>query len=372
MKLLFFLFTTFSLRCLIFATDPVTVEFFYSENCAECKKIINLYFPPLQDELGSKFKLIPKNLLYEENFYMLCEYLEQANDVSNENMYAVVNRNIILGGFDRIKNELASTIKKEYGKPHDHTKQTYKNNTNIKERLDLITVLVAGLLDGLNPCVFAAFILFASFLTVSSPARRQILKIGVIYISGCFLTYLILGLGVYRILNFSISIPILRLIVNLITIIILLIFATISLSDAIRYNVLGTNGVILKLPRKLKCYIRKLIIESKRKSFALFGVFVTSVLVTIVESACSGQVYVPTLLLLANNSTAMNHWWGYLLLYNLMFIVPLIVIVVIVTYCASTRLIARISKNNVGITKIFMGMFFLTLAFMISYFEFFQ
>ena len=82
--------------------------------------------------------------------------------------------------------------------------------------------------------------------------------------------------------------------------------------------------------------------------------------------------YVPTLLYLANNSGGINQWWGYLLLYNLMFLIPLLLIFAIALYSIKMQLLTRMSKINVVVSKTFMGLFFLVLAALIGYFEFYR
>jgi cytochrome c biogenesis protein CcdA len=84
--------------------------------------------------------------------------------------------------------------------------------------------------------------------------------------------------------------------------------------------------------------------------------------VTVLESVCTGQVYVPTLALVVKSGTAVARGIAYLLLYNLMFILPL-VIALWLTYrgMGLTRLLAW-SRNNVVTGKVMLGIFFLALA----------
>lgn len=350
--------------------ESVLVEYFFSKDCLECRRISKLYFPALQDEKGDRFQLVLRELGDPENFRNLLSYLDNAGDKSNEKMYAVVNRKIILGGAAAIENDLASAIDAEYApKSGEPVRQTPHGTA---ERFTLVTVLAAGFLDGINPCVFATFILFISFLAVGTSGRMQVLKIGLTYIAGCFLTYFILGLGLYRALSLAVSIPLLRGVVNGITLLVLLIFAVVSFGDAVRYKLIGVPGVVLQLPQKFKDYIRKVMRDSRRRSFVLSGVFAVSVLVTIVESACSGQVYIPTLLYLADSTADISRWWGYLLLYNLMFLVPLVIIFAVALYSIRMQLLTKISQINVVVSKTLMGFFFLVLAAMIGYFEFFR
>ena len=228
---------TFILPILLFGNEVVTVEYFFSKDCPECQKITKLYFPALQEEKRDKFNLIMLELGNPENFQKLLFYLDTVGDKSNEKMYAVVNQKTVLGGATSIENKLSAIIDAEYASKSVKTELQTPRKT--ADRFTLATVLVAGFIDGINPCVFATFILFISFLATGTSGRKQVLQIGVTYLAGCFLTYFILGLGLFQVLNVAVSFPLLRGVVNGITILVLLIFAVISFGDAIRYKLIG-------------------------------------------------------------------------------------------------------------------------------------
>ena len=350
--------------------EIVTVDFFYSKDCLECQKITHLFLPALQDEKGDRFNLVLHELGDQDNFQRLLFHLDNARDKSNETMYAVVNNSIILGGAKAIENNLSSIIDAEFTGNHSFEEYDSQTPQKTADRFTIATVLTAGFIDGINPCVFAAFILCASFLATGKSGRKQLWGIGLTYIAGVFLTYFSLGLGVYGILTFAVSFALLRGIVNSMTILLLLFFAVISFWDAIRYSSVGIHGVVLQLPQGLKEIVRKAMRRSQRQAFILPAVFACSVLVTIVESACSGQVYVPTLLYLADNTGGFNQWWGYLLLYNLMFLIPLTFIFAIAVFSIKTRWLAKLSRINVLVSKTIMGLLFLFLAALIGYLEF--
>jgi hypothetical protein len=56
-------------------------------------------------------------------------------------------------------------------------------------------VLLAGVLDGVNPCAFATIIFFLSYLHVARRSPREILAVGAAFILAVFLTYFVAGLG---------------------------------------------------------------------------------------------------------------------------------------------------------------------------------
>ena len=57
------------------------------------------------------------------------------------------------------------------------------------KRWSLSAVLVAGFIDGINPCAFATIIFLVSYLTFAGKKSREILLYGTIFTSGVFIAY---------------------------------------------------------------------------------------------------------------------------------------------------------------------------------------
>jgi thiol-disulfide isomerase/thioredoxin len=62
--------------------------------------------------------------------------------------------------------------------------------------LGILTIVSAGLLDGINPCAFATLIFFISYLTFVGRKRREILWVGLGFSGAVFVTYLLIGFGI--------------------------------------------------------------------------------------------------------------------------------------------------------------------------------
>src|SRR5574341_651318 len=74
------------------------------------------------------------------------------------------------------------------------------------QALTLPLVIIAGLVDGFNPCAFAVLLLFITFtmgmLQMRTNYRYELMKVGSIYISGIFVTYVLIGLGILSAISF--------------------------------------------------------------------------------------------------------------------------------------------------------------------------
>src|SRR3972149_3173423 len=77
-------------------------------------------------------------------------------------------------------------------------------------RITLPTVITAAAVDGINPCAFTVLLLFITALLATMQAggqsinviRARLLGQGGIYIAAVFLTYLALGVGLLKTLDF--------------------------------------------------------------------------------------------------------------------------------------------------------------------------
>ena len=146
---------------------------------------------------------------------------------------------------------------------------------------------------------------------------------------------------------------------------VLLLIAALSFRDAWRYTTSGSNPdkVTLQLPPIIKKRIRLIMRHGLKSSYLLSAVFGIGVLVTLLESVCTGQVYVPTLMLLASESSGVfSRWFGLLLLYNVMFILPLLGVFGLTYGGMSTFQAIRLTRSNLRLGKILLGIFFIALA----------
>src|SRR3990167_682319 len=62
-------------------------------------------------------------------------------------------------------------------------------------------ILVAALIDSINPCAFGILLLTIAFLLSLNKSRANILKIGGVYIFGLLTVYFLIGLGILQVLH---------------------------------------------------------------------------------------------------------------------------------------------------------------------------
>ena len=235
-------------------------------------------------------------------------------------------------------------------------------STNISSQWTFLTVLLAGLADGFNPCAFSIIIVLAGILAVGGRKRRARLLGGWSFCTASFLTYMAMGLGLMRLIRALESLRTVHDVVMAFLSLSLFVLAALSVRDAFRYRKEKVPSVItLQLPDKVKRLIRVVAETSWSGPAVVITGFGCGFLVTLLDSLCTGQIYVPVLALISREAEA---WRSFMLLavYNLAFIAPLIVIFILAAKGADSERMSRWSKRNVFPSKIAMGIVFVILG----------
>lgn len=346
------------------------VEYFFQSGCEECQKINALILPRLEEQYSGRYELRQYDLARDENFLLLITILDRLRDDSNHSVYLVLDRQTALGGYPAIAGNLFEAMEQRLsagGIPRLGMAAAVPDELAAKwsGRMTLAAVIIAGLLDGVNPCVFSTLVFFMSLLTVAKISGKRLLLVGIVYCLACFLTYLLLGFGLFKIIRALTVFTALKPVLNRGMSGVLIVLAILSFRDAWRYAAAGEDAdkVLLQLPSGVKKRIRDIMRRGLKNRYLLGGVFCVGALVTLLESVCTGQVYVPTLLLLARESgDIFSKWFGLLLLYNVMFILPLIGVFALVYGGLNTLQAVRLTRGNLLIVKLLLGTFLVVLA----------
>jgi cytochrome c biogenesis protein CcdA len=226
----------------------------------------------------------------------------------------------------------------------------------------LPTVLVAGLVDGLNPCAFATLVFFISYLAFVGRDGRDVLLAGGAFALGVFLTYLGVGFGV---LKFLATLPFLDAAsrwVYGITAALCLLLAVGSLYDWWQARRGKATEMRLKMPTRLRRWVNRTIREGTGVGAFVPVTFGTGVVVSVIELACTGQVYLPTILFVLGVPELQAQAGLYLVLYNLMFILPLVVVFVLAYFGTTSQQLGLLIHRHTAKVKLATAGLFLLLA----------
>jgi cytochrome c biogenesis protein CcdA len=187
-------------------------------------------------------------------------------------------------------------------------------------------------------------------LQLQANYRYGLMKVGSIYISGIFVTYVLIGVGFLS----AISLFSTTHIVGKAAAFISMILGVVIMKD---YFI--PDGFGLAIPRSLHAPLNNWI----RRTSAP-GVFGAGVLVGFCTVPCSGGIYLAVLGLLSLQSTLVQGVL-YLLLYNLMLIVPLVVVLLASSNrIVVDKMVAWQSRNKIKV-RLLIGSFMVVMGFVI-------
>ena len=198
----------------------------------------------------------------------------------------------------------------------------------------LATILFAGLLDGINPCAVSTLLFFLSFISLRRYDKGSLFLVGFAFIGAVFLAYFLIGLGFLQVLRSLLSAGRATYVVKGLVSLFAVFLVGLNLHDArlARQGKAGESA--LQMPASLKRLSHRVIRSFSVLPLFVLGAALSGFLVSIIELACTGQVYLPTLVYM--NQSALSHWSLLLLfLYNLGFILPLTLVFVL--YCFGLR-----------------------------------
>jgi hypothetical protein len=241
---------------------------------------------------------------------------------------------------------------------------------NVIERFagwGVLAIVGAGLLDGVNPCAFTTIIFFISYLAISGRTGKQIIMVGSAFTLAVFLTYTALGLGLSTLVEaFGGSSAIGRIIYGG-TALVCVLFAGLSLWDYWKIRQGKLTEIALQLPKSLKKRIHATIRKRSRVRGFIGSAFIAGMLVSVFELACTGQVYLPTIVFMTSVTEWRTTAIAYLILYNVMFVLPLIAVFTVAYYGTNHDSLTTYFQAHVGAVKLLTAALFGALALWLGY-----
>lgn len=356
---------------------PPRIEFFYTEGCETCYRVEHEILPLLEAQYTGQYALVRRDLDRDAAYLRLAGYQERLTIDPHATTVLIVNGRYIFDDWPSIRDDFLSTVGRLVAAPPALATATAPPPSDPSVSLDqlerrargfaFIGVALAGLIDGINPCAIATLVFFISMLSVMKVRGARLLWAGAAFCLTSFITYLAIGLGLFRLLYLCAGFPVMRALLEWGMVAILLLLGLLSIRDAIRYRARGrATDITLKLPRRVSEAIHGAIRNGLTHHRILWGSVVAAFLVTVFESMCTGQVYVPTLVLVLRSGRSVPLVLGYLLLYNSLFILPLVLALILAYHGTRTERFVRWSRENVVPSKLALAALFFALAVLIA------
>ncbi len=368
---------SFAASTLSSVSYPVQLAYFYEAGCHDCDKA-----KIVLKDISEKY---PENLILKSFDINITENTELAESLGELNQMPEEERLLVpvlfIGDdylfrdaitFDNLDKLIQKYSTTETVPPWEKVKE---KDLTAQDRLiarfqsfGLAAVAVSGLIDGINPCAFATIIFFISYLTLIKRKGREILWVGGIFTLSVFLTYFLIGTGALKMITSLSFLPLVRKIFILVTAALALILGVVSLYDYLQFKKKGTTkDAKLQLPSFLKNMIHSAIRKNVKLSNYILMAAVTAFIVSLLELACTGQIYLPTIMFISTIPDLKVNALFYLLFYNLMFVVPLVLVFSFTYWGTTSTQWAALTQNNFGKIKMAMTLLFFGLAGLLLY-----
>jgi cytochrome c biogenesis protein CcdA len=348
----------------------LTIHFFGSSTCGECAEIKTTLLKPLAKKYPDKLDLRILDIDSDSGFQRLVA-MEEKYKVKASSPQELFFPDTVLLGYETIIKNGRAMIESYLAHPEKWGGEQVSIDKGqfvetVKKRFQKFTfieIVLAGLVDGVNPCAIATMIFLISFLAVQKRKRGEILAIGMTFTAAVFLTYLMLGLGAFKALSLLQSYHWIATGLRWFAVIFATVVAVICFRDAIVFALTGkAKDIKLQLPASLKKRIHKTISGNMSNRSLVVGTAVTGFLVTLLEAVCTGQVYLPTIILMTQAQGLKLTGWLYLLFYNFLFVLPLLIIMILAYYGLRWDDLSKTTQKHLPLLKTLMGVVLIGLA----------
>lgn len=364
---------------------PLRVIVFYAAGCRSCMIVDRDILPAIEKKYGERIIIEKYDIGISRNYAQMAR-LEKMYGAEGGYVPEVIVSNYVLMGEEKIRSGLDKVIEKALSESNPgqagFTKEDVaayqapaETDSFILSRFEsfsVFTVGAAGFLDGINPCAFTTIVFFISFLAFAGYKKREMIFAGSFFTIAVFIAYFLIGLGIFKFLRSLSTFAYLQLAINILIGGLAFLLGVLSVADYFRFRKSrDANTSMLQLPRSIKNRIHSVIgadfrQDKKGHRSALLRIswaaFTAGFIVSILESICTGQVYLPTIAYVLRMPDKHIPALAYLLFYNLAFIAPLLIVFILGLFGATSNFFARFMQKHFGFVKLSTAILFFVLA----------
>jgi cytochrome c biogenesis protein CcdA/HEAT repeat protein len=350
--------------------EPILLVFFTTPGCKSCGAVEKT-FQELMIQYP-KLKVLKHNIKTAEGL-QLNEVLCQQFGVSSRNRGvtpAVFAARGSLVKLELTRNTLADLVEKSYRDPEagawlrvtDDEKKAAQEAIDQRWRSFTVPLVMGGgLADGVNPCAFATILFLISYLRVRRRSSREIVWIGSVYVAAVFLTYFSVGVGLTSLVEKLGEFAWLRNWINGVLAAALLVVAVLSARDGV-LCLKGRGGdMTLQLPDSMKKGIHAVVRKGTASPRYVLAAAVLGVAVSLLELACTGQVYLPTIVYMVQVNTERAQAILLLALYNLAFVAPLVAVFALAALGMGSDRLQAFMVRHMALVKFVLALVFILL-----------
>lgn len=323
--------------------DVVDLYVFYGQGCPHCSKMLT-FLDSIEDKHPELNVTEFEVYFNPDNADLFIEMSEAYNTKVGGVPTVFIDEKIIVG----FSNSLAESLEQEIQRcieikcespiqklenSFEPTEEMVKiegdsspsedpEKTELKETITLPAVIGAAFVDAINPCAFAVLIILLTTI-LASEVRKRALFAGIVFTLSIFISYFLMGLGLYSAIQAAGVSHIFYSIVAVLAILI----GLFNLKDYLWYG----KWFIMEVPLSWRPKMKSLI----RSVTSIPGAFLIGFVVSLFLLPCTSGPYIVILGLLAKAATK-NYALLLLLLYNFIFVMPMLLITLAVYFGFTT------------------------------------
>jgi cytochrome c biogenesis protein CcdA/glutaredoxin len=328
------------------------IYLFYGQGCPHCERA-----KPVIDALVLKYpqvQLKTYEVYFNSTNQAMFKEFQKRYDVTEEGVPTLFIGDRALVGETAIRSELEERIVWYTNNP-EVCPATYTKSGGLPQDLspakpvDLTvpSIVIAAIIDSINPCAFAVLIILLAYL-ISLGERRRIAVVGCTYIATVFVVYFVAGLGLLTVVQ-QVG---LTGIVFTFAAVVAVITGFVNIAEVLLKREIFTLAIPVSQKGAIDRYIKKASVPSA---------IVLGTLVSMVELPCTGGIYLAILGLLGNRMT-LAEGIPYLLLYNLIFVLPLVLILVIMYWGGTPERLEVFRAGSMRWVRLVMGFVMIALG----------
>jgi len=361
-------------------TNAVSLQLFYTEGCYKCGEV-KQFMERLERQYAGRLRVERLDIADLSNYKRMMDY-ERRHGVRQSVPMEVFAAGRVFLGHESILHDLGPALANVFSAltappsnfatnlPAPCAQPSFCSpsprlipTATVLTRLRFWLVAGAGLIDGINPCAFATIVFLVSILASGRYTTAQITQAGLTFSAAVFLAYFLMGLGAMKALH---RLDVFRTVADAVywmVAVLAVVAGAFQARDAIAYARTGDADAIgVKVPETLRARIRVFLRERLRGRYLVAGCFAAGFVVSILEVVCTGQIYLPTIMVIIQDPSARGHGLAYLLLYNLMFITPLLVVMGLAIAGVAWQRVLGFSRRSIVAVKAALALLFFALA----------
>lgn len=271
-----------------------SISYFYADWCPHCQKV-NDFFE--KNGIYEKYEVAKYNIDDAENSKLLAQaYMEKEYNGRGGIPTVLFNDKLLVGDGDII----------------NYFKKGIENENAKGKNISMSVLISAALVDAINPCAFAVLILLVATV-IGARGRSRALIAGLLFSLTVFVSYFLMGLGLYKVITIFNLPKILSIIVGALAILI----GLANFKDAFWHGKFFLMEVPINWRPKMKAILTGVT--------GPLGSIGAGFIVSLFLLPCTSGPYIVILGLLADR-VEMAKTMSWLALYNLIFISPMILI----------------------------------------------